>query len=168
MTTQNPPVTCGRCAAIFGVDGVYADHKPAKHATDCPGRAREVREYRDQANGSLHLHRFNRFAPIFLATDGAKLIADQCGAYWLLDAIASHHLSPKVRNEPFQSWHLEQNPTLERGVILWADDGNGNELVRQFIPYSDFPRELLPLNLYCEQGGALDGKARTIMMPEER
>src|SRR5690606_14724767 len=132
------------------------------------GIAREVREYAAQANGSLHLHRFNRFAPTFLATDGAKLVADQCGAYWLLDAIVSHQLKPKVKAEPFQSWHLEQNAHLQASVILWADDGNGNELARQVIPYSDFPRDLLPLNLYCERGGELDGKARTIMMPEER
>ena len=37
-------------------------------------------------------------------TDGVKYIADEAGAYWLLDIIASYQTDAKIRREPFQVW----------------------------------------------------------------
>ncbi|MCH7559291.1 MAG: hypothetical protein IIB56_17810 [Planctomycetes bacterium] len=37
-------------------------------------------------------------------TDGVKYMADEAGAYWLLDIIASYQTDAKIRREPFQVW----------------------------------------------------------------
>lgn len=36
---------------------------------------------------------FTKFSPLFpnvVLTEGAEFLADECGAYWLMDMIASH------------------------------------------------------------------------------
>jgi Family of unknown function (DUF6876) len=41
-------------------------------------------------------------------TDGAKYVADQAGAYWLLDEIAlAQRYQQAASAEPFQVWRLE-------------------------------------------------------------
>lgn len=60
-----------------------------------------------------------------LYTDGAKFVADQAGAYWLVDEIAIAQTRPKVRAEEFQVWTLKVD--LEKhAATLTCDDGNGN------------------------------------------
>jgi len=44
-----------------------------------------------------------------LFTDGAKYVADQAGAYWLLDEIAIGQLAPFIAAERFQVWRLAVN-----------------------------------------------------------
>lgn len=156
--------TCGRCAVV-GTSAVA----PPKHAPGCPGKLIEFREYVAGCNGTLHWHKFT-LGNRYLATDGAKMLADTFGAWWLLDAIASHYHTAKVRSEPFQVWELSELPKHWRKLgdcVLVCDDGNGNELTRQAIPYTDFPRELMPFRLYCEATD-IGGAKFAIMLPEER
>jgi hypothetical protein len=100
-------------------------------------------------------------------TDGVKFVADECGAYWLIDAIASHQ--PKARRDPmlrdFQIWTLTSKPTKgnPRRVILECFRDTGCDAsIKQTIPYSDFPFDRMPedFQLYVENG--------TICLPEER
>ena len=77
-----------------------------------------------------------------LYTDGAKYVADKCEAYWLLDAIASWQLDPKVKDEPFQVWKLT---TKDSTGVLVCEDGNGHEVTRQEISYTDFPLDEITL-----------------------
>jgi uncharacterized protein DUF6876 len=73
-----------------------------------------------------------------LFTDGAKYVADEGGAYWLLDAIAIRQLYEKpVSGEGFQVWKLKVN--ADRTAILTCDDGNGNIVYTQHIAFTDFP-----------------------------
>lgn len=75
-------------------------------------------------------------------TEGVKFMAERAGAYWLLDIAASYH-----RTEPFQIWEIDvfKKPRRERGkkiimaVITMREDSNQPVLVRQEIPYTDFP-----------------------------
>lgn len=85
-------------------------------------------------------------------TDGAQMIAETCGAFWLLDLIASHQANAKVRREPFQVWRLSYRP--ENWLAEAWDDtpGESNRLARQVIPYSDFPIGLAPFDLWVESG----------------
>jgi hypothetical protein len=79
-----------------------------------------------------------------------------------MDAVASHQHDPKVKAEDFQVWVLKWKGEDERGFLLTAEDGNGNQIARQVIHYSDFP--LSSIKLYAcrnELGG------RTIMLPSE-
>jgi hypothetical protein len=71
-------------------------------------------------------------------TDGAKYVADEGGAYWLLDAIAiAQHYEKKVAGEGFQVWRLKVNE--DRTASLVCDDGNNNIVYTQHIEFTDFP-----------------------------
>lgn len=68
-------------------------------------------------------------------TDGLKYVAEEAGAYWLIDAIASYQAD--LKKHEFQSWTLKQNP--DKSWTLKATDGNDRVLVKQEIEFSDFP-----------------------------
>lgn len=69
-------------------------------------------------------------------TEGVQYVAETGGAYWLIDAIFSWQTKPKVRQESFQGWVLKVKDGVGR---LKATDGHDAVLVRQNIPYTDFP-----------------------------
>ena len=83
---------------------------------------------------------FVRYSPMLfkrtILTDGAVYLAEQAGAYWLMDIISSHQSNPKVRGEAFQTWKLQP---YKNGAIAVCEDGNKNVVVTQKIPYTDFP-----------------------------
>lgn len=87
-------------------------------------------------------------------TDGAKFVADQAGAYWLIDEIAISQTQPKVRAEEFQVWTLKVD-LEKRKAELTCDDGNGNGNVvfSKRIEYTDFP--LAEIKFYCADGTIL-------------
>ncbi len=95
--------------------------------------------------------------PRVLLTDGTRFLADTVGCYWLMDAIASHvqHLDKK---EVFASCKL----TVSKGSAkLIIDDGNGNILATQKIPYTDFPLD--STHLYA----CLNDNQWIILLPSE-
>lgn len=96
-------------------------------------------------------------------TDGVRLVAETCGAYWLLDLVASYR--HRMKGEGFAVWVLSApaGEGLPWVIEAWNDTPNHPEsrrLVRQEIEYSDFPVELCPFKLYQESG--------VLLMPEER
>lgn len=79
----------------------------------------------------------------FIYTEGVKYLADNAGAYWLIDVVASHQTSAKVRREEFQVWKLFVMSAKSAYVVL--EDGNLNEIMRQDIEYTDFPLKFFKL-----------------------
>lgn len=70
-------------------------------------------------------------------TDGVKYLADNAGAYWLVDEIAiANMLNRKVQAEEFQVWILEAKNSHGK---LRCEDGNGDIVYRKSIPFTDFP-----------------------------
>ena len=70
-------------------------------------------------------------------TVGVEELAETHGAYWLIDAIASHLMYSHVAGESFQVWNLEVKGTA---ATLSMTDGNGDTaIVTQHIEYTDFP-----------------------------
>ena len=62
-------------------------------------------------------------------TDGAKFVADEGGAYWLLDTIAICQVHEKrVSGEGFQLWKLKVNE--DRTASLECSDGGGHVSLR--------------------------------------
>jgi hypothetical protein len=88
-------------------------------------------------------------------TDGVRHLASRAGAYWLLDAIASHLPDKRLKGEEFVDWVLTVN--ADRSAVLIAGDGNDNELIRQDIPFTDFP--LPKIKLFLCNG--------TLLLPSE-
>ena len=73
-------------------------------------------------------------------TDGMKAVADNLGAYWLLDAVFSYR-----RKEEFQLWVLEASKG--EALLTMKEDSDRPYLVKQFIPYTDFPDGSLKMYL---------------------
>ena len=108
-----------------------------------------------QFTGSEHWYRHGIVRRV-LFTDGAKYVADNGGAYWLLDEIALAQAGqPAVRAEEFQVWTLKVN--ADHSAILTCDDGNGSAVFQKVIPFTDFP--LPEISLWFENN--------TIYLPSE-
>ena len=109
--------------------------------------------------GTQTWHRFNGLSPNSLLTDGAQYVAEEGGAYWLMDIIASAQLDPKVKAEPFQVWKLAVND--DQSAIMEADDRNGNAIYTQAIPWTDFILDNMKLYAVKEEDYLI------IMLPSE-
>lgn len=91
-----------------------------------------------------------------LFTDGAKYVADQAGAYWLLDEIALTQLfETSVSSEGFQLWKLVVKP--DHTATLTCEDGNGHAVYSKEIEFTDFP--LPEISFYYTD--------KTILLPSE-
>lgn len=86
--------------------------------------------------GSEHWYR-HPLSRSITYTDGARYVAEAGGAYWLLDAIVSHQLDPRVRAEQFQVWVLKV--AEDRSAVLSCEDGDHHCVTSQAISFTDFP-----------------------------
>lgn len=101
-----------------------------------------------QFTGTEQYYKWSVLFPNFVLTDGAKYVAETCGAYWLMDAIASY--KQRYDKEGFAVAHLKK---AKKGWVLTIDDGNDNVLATQKIEFSDFPLD--EIKLYAVQSGDL-------------
>lgn len=84
-----------------------------------------------------HRHPINRKV---LYTDGVKFVADQAGAYWLLDEIAIiQPYDKRIAAEEFQVWKLSVH--ADSRAILTCEDGNSHVVYTKEIEFTDFPPE---------------------------
>ena len=88
-------------------------------------------------------------------TEGIRYLAEQVGAYWLIDEIALIQPYEKaVAAEAFQVWKLK---VKDSKATLACEDGNGNQVYAKQIEFTDFP----------EPGIDLWFTGNTIMLPSE-
>lgn len=115
-------------------------------------KIQEVAQIRGYACMGTENH-YRTIMPGVNYTDGVKNIADTLGAHWLIDLIASHQLTKKVGQTAFQVWRLSHCAEAGWVARCWSDTPMESEmLAEQFIPYSDFPEELAPFDLWVEGG----------------
>jgi hypothetical protein len=74
---------------------------------------------------------------LMLYTEGVKLLAEDCQAWWLIDLIISHQCKREINLERFQVWNLTRLQGNQFKIV--ASDGNEIRLIIQQIPSSDFP-----------------------------
>ena len=96
--------------------------------------AQELQSGLDQFFGT---EKWYRHFTGMLYTDGIKYLAEQAGAYWLIDAVGSYQ--PVLQDEEFQLWRLEVDLEKSTGVLTMRRDTGLKPLVTQKIPYTDFP-----------------------------
>ena len=89
-------------------------------------------------------------------TDGARDLAETYQCYWFLDIICSYQVENKFQVEEFQVWNLKRDKQ-GTGAKVICDDGNGNILIEQKIPFTDFEM----------QTATLWNVNNTIMLPVE-
>jgi hypothetical protein len=93
--------------------------------------------------GSKHWYR-HALNPSVVFTDGAKYVADEGGAYWLLDEIAlAQRYEKAVAVEEFQVWTLTVND--DRTATLSCEDGNETVVFEKRIEFTDFPATWITL-----------------------
>jgi len=94
----------------------------------------------------------------FVYTDGVDEMAKKLNAYWVFDVIATNIIDLKVRQD-FILVKVETD-LEDNSANLILDDGNGNVLRTQGIPFTDLKYSL---KLY-----AVRGRDRyVILLPEE-
>lgn len=131
-------------------------------------KARLVREHAEQTIGSQDYTR-HPLCRFFYSTDGVQYVARTCGAFWLVDAIASHVATNKaLQAEPFHVWTLKVHAVCGRVMLVCTNGNDDNPLASQEIPSTDFPSELLPFRFFCERGHVEGRSAFVLMLPEER
>jgi hypothetical protein len=109
-----------------------------------------------QFTGSEHWYRHGLNWNV-LYTDGAKFVADQGGAHWLLDAIAlAQRFVKSLAGVPFHVWRLAVRP--DQSVTLTCEDGNDNVVYTQQPEFTDFPTAEVTLSF----------ENSTIFLPTER
>ena len=100
---------------------------------------------------------YYRISKQHLLTDGTQYLAEQADCYWIMDAVSSH-----VTEISTQDWFIVVRiQVIDHGAMMRYEDGNGRELARQAIPYTDFP--LANLTLYV----TWDTEHWVIMLPSE-
>lgn len=115
----------------------------------------EIESALRQFTGSEHYYRTNGN---LVVTDGVKFLADEAKCFWLLDLYASHLTGVHGEQESFTVLKLTRAGVGARVVI---EDGNGNQLARQLVEYTDFP--LASITLY----GVWDGSMWIVMLTSE-
>jgi hypothetical protein len=115
-----------------------------------------------QFTGTSQWYRWSILFRKCVLTDGTKYLAEQAGAYWLMDAIASHQ--PKALKNAnlrdFQLWTLTVKNS--KGLLECREDSDTKPIITQKIEHTDFPLE--KINLYCNP---LDETTRVIYLPSE-
>ena len=100
---------------------------------------------------------YYRISRRHLLTDGTRYLAEQAACFWLMDAVASH-LSEIGAAE----WFVVIKTTVKQtSAVMVYEDGNGTELARQEIAYTDLP--LAHIDLYA----CWDTEHWVIMLPSE-
>lgn len=121
----------------------------------------ELQDNLRQFTGTENYHRWSVLFRNFVLTDGAKYLAEEAGAYWLMDMVASHYQSYK--NEGFVCANLMK---VDGKWDLLLTDGNDRELASQEIGWSDFPLD--DFSLYVIPQEMEDGaKLWVILLPGE-
>ena len=93
----------------------------------------ELKEHYAQSTGTLAYHKLS-FMPL-LSTDGVAELAKMAESYWWIDLVASYQ--PKLHKYSFQIWYLVSRHN--KGVAIMKADKGGKTIIRQKIPYTNFP-----------------------------
>lgn len=73
----------------------------------------------------------------YLYTEGVQFLAEEAGAYWLLEKILSNQILPELKDEGFQLWKLTVDE--DKKATLTCDNGSGEVIYTETIDYTDFP-----------------------------
>jgi len=97
-----------------------------------------------QFTGTEHWYRHGLVHRV-LFTDGVKYMADNGGAYWLVDEIALAQIDDTraIAAEAFQLWKLMVRP--DATATLTCEDCNGNAVFTKELTFTDFPLEKITL-----------------------
>jgi hypothetical protein len=106
---------------------------------------------------NLHKHRLSGLH----YTDGVRFVLERGGtdgAFWVMDLIGSHQVTPRVRKEPFQVWEFSVDAKTKTCKVVCTDGNTGTRpLATQKVEFTDLA---ISLKFYVED--------RVVMLPSER
>ena len=116
--------------------------------------AEEIIAELKQFSGScvLYKHWLN-----ILYTEGIKHLAETTQSFWLIDAIASHQTRKLISNPYLKELQIWRLVVQEKSGVLICEWDTDKEVLKQNIPYTDFP--LPTIKLYLAQ--------KVLMLPSE-
>ena len=117
--------------------------------------ARELKNALSYFTGTT---KYVRISPKTVLTEGAHYLAETASCYWLMDLYASHLIEVDSAKEYFTCLILTKN---NFGANIIIDDGNGNQLAKQYVEYTDFPLD--SIRLY----GVWSGEFWVVMLTSE-
>ncbi|AFY71961.1 hypothetical protein Pse7367_3735 (plasmid) [Thalassoporum mexicanum PCC 7367] len=89
--------------------------------------------------GSETIYRHPLFKGLYY-TEGVQYLAEAAGAYWLVEAVFSHQINPKVKSnqalQEFQIWELKV--AEDKSAVLTCLQDTDQPILSQEIEYSDF------------------------------
>ena len=124
--------------------------------------AEEIQEFIAHANGADHMIRHPLTGMTY--SSGMGWIAENAGAYWLIDAILINSKHKRLQEvcEGFEVWTLTKNETGSGAKLVCTDGGMDSDEAKtvytQRIPYTDFP--LQEITMYVDGG--------ILLLPGER
>ena len=95
-----------------------------------------------QFNGTENWYK-NPLFPGYYYTDGIQYLAEQAGAYWLIDYIFSNQSISAIRKLTFQAWKLDVNDDHTAKISVMDD--NGAEVYSFHLEFTDFPLKEISL-----------------------
>lgn len=73
----------------------------------------------------------------YVYTEGVQYLAEQAGAYWLLDHIIAHQHEPAVRTTRMQVWKIRVQE--DKSAEIHVEDGNDQVVYSSRLEFTDFP-----------------------------
>lgn len=78
-----------------------------------------------------------QFGRRYTYTDGIKFLAENAGAYWMIDYVLARQPFFENKRASFQVWKFRKDE--DDGFTFTVEDGNGNKLAQYTELYTDFP-----------------------------
>jgi hypothetical protein len=103
---------------------------------------------------------YRHWTRLIAYTDGVNAMAEAAGAFWLIDAIASWQIKPKVAQCDFQVWTLTVKED-HTAVLQMREDSDQEPIATQQFVYTDFPAGTF--FLWVEGSG----RERVLLLPSE-
>lgn len=118
--------------------------------------------------GSLERFR-HPLNPRVIYTPGVRFLAEQAGAYWLLDVIASYVGSEIMKQAVvdddrlafMQFWRLDVLNDSGMAVVSCSADSSEDPAISQVIHFTDFPLD------HVDVWAAFNGEHWTLYLPSE-
>ena len=126
----------------------------------------ELTENLENFIGTQGYHRWSILFQNMVLTDGCQYLAEKAGAYWLMDAIASHQKHWNIVSNPalkaMQFWELNVNLEKRTAILACREDSDKPIAVSQKIPFTDFP--LTQIKIWVSETYDDDGKRMLVFM----
>lgn len=124
--------------------------------------------------GTENYHRWSALFPAMLMTDGTLYVAQnggESGAFWLMDAIASHqrkllkHDDERLHEMQFWKLTVVEHGGHKGAVLECRADSDEKPVIQQHIEFTDF--DLPEIELWVGPASVGGRKVQIVLLPSE-